>query len=124
MLIIDDEPSLAKTLGFLLQDENDITLATSGRQALALLSQSLDYDVLLCDLMMPSVSGMDIFDWLQQAHPGKEAAMIFMTGGTFTPKAAQFVSSIPNPTIDKPFSVETVQEIIRQVASGTWVPPT
>ena len=62
---------------------------------------------------------MDVYDWLTDHHPGRERRMVFMTGGTFTPKAAQFVATIPNYTIDKPFSIEAIQSIIKEVAAGS-----
>jgi two-component system, cell cycle sensor histidine kinase and response regulator CckA len=119
VLVVDDEPSLAQTLGFLLRDDHEVVLATSGRQAIEVLRGRHDFDVILCDLMMPSVSGIDVHDWLATNYPGTERCMVFMTGGTFTPKAVQFVSAVPNYTIDKPFSIEAIQGIIREVAAAS-----
>lgn len=117
VLIIDDEPALASTLGILLRDQCEVTVATSGREGLDHLLAGEDYDAILCDLAMPGISGMDIHRRLHDERPGVEARMIFMTGGTYTPAATRFVASIANDTVSKPFDAETIEAAIKAVVA-------
>lgn len=117
VLIIDDEPALASTLGLLLRDETDVTVLTSGEAALDLLLRGTEFDAILCDLTMPGLSGMDLYARLRDARPGIEARLIFMTGGAFTPRASAFVASVANPTVEKPFEVDDVLALVREVTA-------
>jgi CheY-like chemotaxis protein len=117
VLIVDDEPALASTLGLLMRDETDVTVVTSGEAAVELVRSGRDFDAILSDLTMPGVSGMDLYARVREMRPGLEARLIFMTGGAFTPRAAAFVASIANPTIEKPFEVSAVLDLVRRVAA-------
>ncbi len=73
LLIIDDEPAVARTLQRLLASVYDITTVNSGREALALLAGEARFDLILCDLMMPDVTGMDLHAELaQRGEPAHE----------------------------------------------------
>jgi signal transduction histidine kinase/CheY-like chemotaxis protein len=105
VVIIDDEPQLAKIFGARLAKEFDVQTFTSGRAALEHLLASDAYDLVFCDLMMPDVSGMQVFEKLRASRPGLERRIVFMTGGVFDPAVAEFLSSVPNECVDKPFDV-------------------
>ena len=84
ILIIDDEPLLGQTLRFAFQDKHDVEVAASGREALERLATDSNYDLVLCDLMMPDFSGMDLYDAVAAEVPGVVEKMLFMTGGAYT----------------------------------------
>jgi PAS domain S-box-containing protein len=105
ILIIDDEPQLGQLFRKTLLTEHDVDVFTSGRAALAHLLGGVDYDLVLCDLMMADVSGMKVFEEVRRARPGFERAFVFMTGGVFDPRVADFLASINNDCVDKPFDV-------------------
>jgi PAS domain S-box-containing protein len=105
VLVIDDEPQLARIFGVALGAEYDVRVFTSGRTALAHLLESPPYDLVLCDLMMAEVSGMQLFDDLRRLRPGLEERLVFMTGGVFDPAVADFLASVENECVDKPFDV-------------------
>ncbi|HEY6080129.1 MAG TPA: ATP-binding protein, partial [Polyangiaceae bacterium] len=90
ILIIDDEPLLGQTLRFAFQEKHDVDVAASGRDALERLSKDSDYDLVLCDLMMPDVSGEHVFQAVSQHTPGLVPRFVFMTGGAFTERAQEF----------------------------------
>jgi CheY-like chemotaxis protein len=115
VLIIDDEPALAEALGRELERDHDVTLASSGRHALDLLGQGgRDFDVILCDLMMPEVTGMDLHEEMRRIRPGLEERIIFMTGGAFTARARMFLAKAANAHIEKPFDMDEVRALIRR----------
>jgi CheY-like chemotaxis protein len=123
ILVVDDEPALGQTLKYLLEDNHDVTSVTSGTAALdLLLKKREEYDLVLCDLMMPQVSGMDVHQKLSVERPGFERRLVFMTGGAFTPRAIEFLARVPNARLDKPFTADAVEALLSHelthVASG------
>lgn len=116
LLIIDDEPSLALTLKYLLQDRHDVTTCTSGAEALALLRGASDFDAILCDLMMPGTTGMDVHAALAKERPGLEDRIVFMTGGAFTSRATSFLAASSNPRLEKPFTADDVDVALHAIA--------
>lgn len=112
ILIVDDEPMIGTTLRVLLSDEHDVVLAESGRDAREHLERE-EFDLVLCDLMMPGVSGMDLHRWLSGRSPGLARRMVFMTGGVFTDEARVFLDEVPNPRIEKPFDTKQLLRLIQ-----------
>jgi len=71
------------------------------------------FDVIFCDLMMPEMTGMDLHEEIQRVAPNQVERMVFMTGGAVTTRARDFVATVPNPVIDKPFDTKMLREMIR-----------
>jgi PAS domain S-box-containing protein len=115
VLVVDDELPVASMLGRVLGDEHDVRIATTAREALSLLLEE-EFDVILCDLLMPGMSGMDLHAELSTARPGLEKRLIFMTGGAFTPRASEFLAAVPNHRIEKPFDLREMRRLVRETA--------
>ncbi len=113
ILIIDDEAALAAVLGAALSAEHDAVLARSGREALAILAVDDRFDVILCDLMMPDMTGMDVFERLRDEKPALTSKVVFVTGGAFTPRARDFLHAVGNETIEKPFDMPSLRQLLR-----------
>jgi PAS domain S-box-containing protein len=118
VLVVDDEVPIANTLQELLATEHDVVAVTSGREALDAVRTNLPFDFVLCDLMMPGMSGIDLYDRLREARPGLERRIVFMTGGAFTARAAEFLASVDNRRIEKPFSLKVVERIAEEMAGA------
>lgn len=118
LLIIDDEPMLIRALVRLLGAVHEVTGKTDAPAALALIEAGERYDVILCDLMMPGMSGMAFYERLQQVSPEMARRVVFASGGAFTPKAQAFFETCTNPRIDKPLDPIALREIIRSMASS------
>jgi CheY-like chemotaxis protein len=82
--------------GSLTFDSEPGRLASSGREALELIGSGETYDLILCDMMMPDLSGMDVYDALADAHPEVLKRVVFMSGGAFTERARAFRSAVTN----------------------------
>jgi PAS domain S-box-containing protein len=117
LLVVDDEIAIGRTLAIALADEFEVTTATSGREALAMLVEGAPVDVILCDLMMPDVSGMDVYERIAAQRPALAARFVFVTGGAFTERARAFVARVDAPVIEKPFDLTKLPELLRQTAS-------
>jgi len=81
---------------------------------MALIQASPDYDAIVCDLMMPQMSGMELHAWLQQTVPALAERVIFITGGTFTPGATDYLAQVGNARLEKPFVRSALQEAVRR----------
>lgn len=119
ILIVDDEVSVARTLKALFQNEHDITLASSGSEALMAIETAFDsgFDVIMCDLMMPTMSGMDLFEHIKRARPGLEHRMVFMTGGVSMDGAREFLATSSNLSFEKPFDFDHLREALRRLVA-------
>jgi two-component system cell cycle sensor histidine kinase/response regulator CckA len=115
VLIIDDEPRIADAVKCMLASDHDATVATSGGEAISLLMRDPSdeaFDLILCDLHMPEMTGMDLHQELLQSRPGLANRMVFMTGGTFTAKSRDFVSRVSNPVVDKPIDITALRALV------------
>jgi two-component system, cell cycle sensor histidine kinase and response regulator CckA len=121
VLIVDDELPVATMLARVLTEHHDVRLTTSGAEALALLL-SEEFEVVLCDLLMPGMSGMDLYRELAQKRPGVESRLVFMTGGAFTPRAAEFLASVDNARLEKPFDLARMRSLVELAARRSSKP--
>ena len=113
ILIADDEPIVSRTLARFLGRAHDVTVAGNGREALEALAGAR-FDLILCDLMMPEMTGMDVHAALAERDPETADRIVFMTGGAFTARARAFLDRVPNPRLEKPFTMATVEQLIRE----------
>jgi PAS domain S-box-containing protein len=112
ILIVDDEPAILRALSRVLQGYQ-VTRALSGREAVSRIEHSGPYDVVFCDVMMPELSGIDVYERAKQVCPGQEQRIVFITGGAFTEHAAKFIESIDNPKLGKPFDAGEVRALVK-----------
>ena len=113
VLVVDDEIRIAQWIcDALTEHEHDVFLASSGIEALTRIEESEPFDAIVCDLMMPDLSGMDMHARVQGLSPGLERRMVFMTGGAFTPRAIKFLAENTNPCVEKPFELSELTNAI------------
>ncbi len=117
ILVIDDDHAVSKMLARTLRNEHDVVVCNDGREALASIAAGAFYDVIFCDLMMPTLSGMDIYEGLSLANPEQAQRMVFMTGGAFTERAKEFMDATSQQHILKPFVSETPRAIARKLVA-------
>ena len=111
ILIVDDEDAIRAAMVRMLR-EHETVEASSGAAARQLLEKDQGFDLILCDMMMPAVSGMDLHQWLLANHPVLAERLIFVTGGAFTPKAREYLSKVDNLRLEKPFDVTNFKKIV------------
>jgi PAS domain S-box-containing protein len=112
VLVVDDEPMITTTVRRILSRHHDVTTANGGREALALLAQSPGYDVILCDLMMPEMTGMELYAELRRTMPQEADRTVFLSGGAFTPAARAFLDRTPAARVEKPFNVAQLCSLV------------
>ncbi len=111
ILVVDDETLVGTALRRLLEPMHATKVVTSARDALQLLGAET-FDVILSDLMMPEMTGVDFYEALARNHPQYLPRLIFMTGGAFTPSTQAFLSRVPNPQLAKPLDRASLYEAI------------
>jgi CheY-like chemotaxis protein len=107
VLVIDDEPAVGLLVEMVLSD-HEVTTTTNALDALEWVTQGRRFDVILCDLMMPSLTGMEFYAELTRIAPELGPRVVFLTGGAFTPRAEQFLAEVDNLRIDKPFDLDVL----------------
>ena len=85
----------------------------SAREALDRLLSGERFDLILSDLMMPELTGMELHAEIARIDPAQAARMIFLTGGAFTPGARAFLDRVANPRHEKPFDPVELRALIR-----------
>jgi CheY-like chemotaxis protein len=119
VLVIDDEEAVGAVVRRILQRENDVTTVTRADDALVLLLQGARFDVVLCDMMMPEMSGPDFYRALETAHPQLLETVIFVTGGAFTAKSREFLDQVANSRLEKPFDPQVLASLVRDRISAS-----
>lgn len=115
ILVVDDEPKLGATLALALGERFEVEVVDNGRDAQRLLERDGGFDLVLCDLMMPEVSGMDLYERVSAVRPALAARFVFMTGGAFTERARAFLKAHRPRRIEKPFPLERVEELLAEL---------
>jgi PAS domain S-box-containing protein len=119
VLVIDDEAFIVELVTQVLRDKHDVVGTTDAHHGLEQLLGGARFDVVVCDLMMPSLTGMDLHASVAQARPGLERRFVFATGGPTTDRARAFLSTVPNTRLMKPFSAMQLEECIQAVAAAS-----
>ncbi len=113
ILIVDDEELVTRTLVRMVA-AHAVTVAAGAGEALARIERGEPFDVIFCDLMMPDLSGMDLYERLLASHAELAPRIVFMTGGAFTDRAQKFRESVPNLFIEKPLDLASVRAVINR----------
>jgi len=106
VLAVDDETLLLKAYRRMLIDYHDVEVRGSATEALDLLAADQDFDVILCDLQMPGMSGAEFFCYVRELYPELSKRFLFITGGAFSPEARRFLEDSMPACINKPFGLE------------------
>ena len=114
VLLIDDEAFIVAALRRLLGVEHDITAVMCAPDAIALIENGHRFDVILCDLRMPGMSGIDFYEKLRTFAADMTARIIFCTGATFSTDTHQFFERVPNQLLEKPFDPGAVRTLVRR----------
>ncbi|HJL15269.1 MAG TPA: PAS domain S-box protein [Sandaracinaceae bacterium LLY-WYZ-13_1] len=118
-LVVEDEPPIRELLEQWLADTGlEVVGARSGREALARLEGEGPFDVVVCDLMMDDLTGMDLHERLARTAPSLADRMIFVTGGAFTDRAEAFVAAHRARCLNKPFRRSAILSRVSEVLSS------
>jgi PAS domain S-box-containing protein len=117
ILLVDDEPALLRSLARQLRQFGEVATAADGAAALARLP-SERFDAVLCDLMMPEMTGMELYARVCETLPDCAGRFLFMTGGAFTPASQAFAEAAARPVLDKPLDLPRLERALDEVIAA------
>jgi CheY-like chemotaxis protein len=118
LLVVDDEPLIGKAVARALAG-HDVEYVGDARVALGrILGGTIAYDAVICDLMMPEMSGMELAQRLVDVSHELSDRIVFLTGGAFTDRARAFVALTRAPVIQKPFERHNLEAGVASVLRG------
>jgi CheY-like chemotaxis protein len=122
IIVIDDDPMVGRSVARSLAREHDVAVLTDPSIAIERLGGGEEADLILCDLMMPALTGMDCWREIRKHRPALADRMIFLTGGAYTDSARAFLDQVGNPRIEKPFDVEVLRSVVAQTLARDGAP--
>ncbi|HVH08463.1 MAG TPA: ATP-binding protein [Gemmatimonadales bacterium] len=123
VLVVDDEVALRNALlRFLTRREMRAEGVGDGGEALRRLAQR-QFDVIVCDVRMPGMSGREFLERLRREHPELAGRVVFSTGDAFTTETADFLRQAGVLTVAKPLDFAALERVIREVAARPPTPP-
>lgn len=111
-LFIDDERFLLNAYKRAFGRTVDVHVAHGGEEAIKMLQELPRVDVVLCDLVMPRVNGIDVYAWVQEHRPDLLDRFLIVTGGQQGERNREFLDRTGLPVIQKPFRVKEVEEML------------
>jgi PAS domain S-box-containing protein len=122
ILVVDDDAAICTAIRRTLGRRHQVTTTTSGREAIERVGGGERYDLILCDLMMPMVTGMEVHAELVATVPEQADRIVFLTGGAFTTEAREFLARIPNERFEKPFDGGRLRLLAKEMVDDTRPP--
>jgi nitrogen-specific signal transduction histidine kinase/ActR/RegA family two-component response regulator len=116
VLVIDDEVAICRALKRVLAGHEVVALSDS-REGLARLGND-DFDVVICDLMMPGMSGYKLYAAACAARPSLRTRFVFVSGGALSEEASRFLKTCECPVLPKPFANADVLDAVDRVAKS------
>jgi signal transduction histidine kinase/CheY-like chemotaxis protein len=116
VLVLDDDVLVARSLTRMLRGQ-EVRVAHDVDTALALCRER-DFDLLLCDLMLPGKNGADFYEALKTVKPALVPRIVFLTGGVFTAPMEKFVASLPNPCLFKPLDRKALAHVLSRLPNA------
>jgi len=113
VIVVDDEPLVGRSVARALRG-HDVEVYSNGEEAIERLCSDEPFDVVFCDLMMPDVSGMEVFDRVREQRPEITSRFVFMTGGAFTAQAREFLKETTLTCLEKPFELRQIRELVTE----------
>lgn len=112
VLLVDDDIRVLRAHARLLRRDYEITVARSGREALEVLGQGTAFHVVLADLMMPEMDGLELWKTVMDRYPGYRGRYFFISGGVADPDMRREIGELGLLVLPKPMDVREVRELV------------
>ncbi len=114
ILIVDDDRLVAETLRAMVaaQADVDVQVMTDGPQAAALLQTEPRLDAVICDLEMPGIDGITLYETLGRRGSPLARRFLLVTGGAVTSAASKFLAAKAVPYLEKPFDSGQLRKML------------
>ena len=115
VLVVDDEAMLVKLFVRVLSTEHDLAGEIDPRAAVARFAAGERFDVVFCDMLMPKMTGIDLYDEVERIDPAQAQRIVFLTGDIATPEARAFFARVNNVRLQKPIIPSTQRDVVRRM---------
>jgi CheY-like chemotaxis protein len=112
--VVDDEPFFGEALYRSLRHEHQVVVETDAASAFARLMKGERFDVILCDLMMPVMDGIEFHRWLYEVLPEQANRIVFITGCAVTARVESFLRRVDNTFLEKPIHLDGLRALIER----------
>ncbi|MFT7521655.1 MAG: CheY-like chemotaxis protein [Kiritimatiellia bacterium] len=117
VLIIEDEPMVARGIARALRSYETV-IQSHAEEAVQHILDRVAYDVIICDLMMPGMTGMQVYDAVVAQRPELASRFVFISGGTVDRTPSSFFKRVTNTHLEKPFDPSALRTAVAEVANG------
>ena len=117
MLVIDDDPAVRVALSRVLSLRHTVESVGSAKEALAVLESGGDFDAIVCDVVMPERSGLDLLADPRARFPDCVPRVVLITGGAIAPELGRAVDAVQNEVVEKPFALDRIEAAIARAAA-------
>jgi PAS domain S-box-containing protein len=111
--VVDDEPAIRRAAERLLAPEHEVVPFGDAQAIVDRIRAGDRFDAILCDILMPGMTGIDLHRTLREVAPAQADAIIFVTGGAFSTEGRAFLDGVANPVLEKPFDTPAVRSAVR-----------
>jgi PAS domain S-box-containing protein len=115
VLVIDDERLLLVAIQRSLSKEHEVAICTDPREGLARILNGERFDAIVCDLLMPAMTGLEFHEQLLEKVPAQAARVLFLTGASLDERAERFLAQFPDRRLEKPFDVAALRKMINDI---------
>ncbi|MBI2391931.1 MAG: PAS domain S-box protein [Deltaproteobacteria bacterium] len=115
ILFVDDEAPIGRAVARGIDGKHDIVLATSGAEAVERLERDAEFDVVVCDLVMPGMSGAELYGWIREHRPALAARTLFVSGGRIAESARALQELARFRWLEKPFTLDAFEEAVAEI---------
>lgn len=123
ILVVDDEEMVLRAIKRILAD-HELTCTESAREALGMIERGETFDLIFSDVMMPMMTGIEFYETLLAGNLELARRVVFLSGGAVTAKVENFLRSVPNLRIEKPFEVVNLRETVQRLLASQLMEPT
>lgn len=118
ILLIDDDPAVRNALARLLATRHDVRTASSHDEALAALAEDARLDAVVCDVVMPDHTGLDVLAAIRARFPGLARRVLLITGGSISRTIDEGVEASGAPVLRKPFTFAELESALATLVAG------
>lgn len=113
ILVVDDERPIAELIARALRAAHyDVDISLDGETALSMIERKR-YDLIIADLRMPGIGGMELYEHFQRADPSIARRIVFLTGDVLSEEALAFLRETGSLRLPKPCTLEELLALVR-----------
>jgi CheY-like chemotaxis protein len=116
--VVDDEPLVAQVISRFLRSEYEVLVADGPRDVLRRLAAGERFDVLVCDVMMPDMSGVELGMLIERDWPELASRIVFVSGGVLSKEMSDFIHEPHRTFLDKPFDARALGATIHRIVAA------